>query len=625
MKYRSDIDGLRAVAVLSIVLFHLNAKILPGGFVGVDVFFVISGYLISKIIYSEVEEKIFSLSTFYVRRAKRILPALLSMLCLTSAVAYSQLYPSELVSYAKSVISSALFLSNIYFYETLNYFSPAADEIPLLHLWSLGIEEQFYIFFPLIIIAVCRFWKSAIPWVVASLLLLSVCFSEVILHISPSASFYLLPLRAFELLIGSLIAIQSGQIAKYSFNSNIVALTGAVALLYSICFYNSSMRFPGLAAVLPSLGAALLIVGGARRNFASHLLESKFMVFFGKISYSLYLVHWPLIVFAKRSLPHLNDYAFVGIVFVISTVMAYCNYRWIEQPFRGNRVASQPRTVLGASALSLTILILAASVVVMENGFPKAIDQRSAKALEILQYNPATDYLSGTCFLDPDQIPSLAERSKCLPPRSKATAILWGDSHAIHLYGGLKETFAERGITLGALTGSVCPPILGVDIPARPYCREANDQNFQLISQTRPDILIMTARWYPDPTMVTAFSKTLDKVSALGIKIVVLGESPTYKQSVPIIVARLIKEGKNSFYATSDLDEEVIERAEKAVSEIAEGKPHIRYISVFNTICPNKSCPLTTADEVPMYYDIAHLTPNGSRFFAKELTPLILQ
>ena len=234
MKYRSDIDGLRAIAVLSVVIFHLNVGLLPGGFVGVDIFFVISGYLISKIIYTETGSDSFSIANFYVRRARRILPAFLSVIVATSVAAYCLQYPSELANYAKSVIASALFSANIYFYATLNYFSPSADEIPLLHLWSLGIEEQFYIFFPLIILGFSKFSKRLIPAAIVIMLAASLFFSQQLLSTSPTESFYLLPFRAFELLIGSLIALPALHIKKPPIISLCMFALGMAGLAYPI-------------------------------------------------------------------------------------------------------------------------------------------------------------------------------------------------------------------------------------------------------------------------------------------------------------------------------------------------------------------------------------------------------
>lgn len=625
MNYRSDVDGLRAIAVLSVVLFHLGIGVLPGGYVGVDIFFVISGYLISKIIYSEVEQKTFSIANFYVRRARRIVPGFLSVVGVSFLAAYLMLYPSELVSFSNSVVASTLFSANIYFYSTLNYFSPSANEIPLLHLWSLGIEEQFYIFFPLIVIGCAAVGRKVIPLVVVGLLLVSLVLSQKILSTDPTESFYLLPFRAFELLIGSFIALPSTRFKKSKVVSVMMFGVGILALTYPICFYDNSVAFPGVAAALPCVGAALIILASEQTTFLSRTLGSRPLVFIGKISYSLYLVHWPLIVFARRAYPGANKYCFALIIFLTSVILAFANYRLVEQRFRHANPAAPSRKVLSTAALALFSVVVVSIYVSYHRGFPGATDTRSAKALAFLQYNPSVDYRSGTCFLDPDQRPSSADRSSCMPSGPGRTAILWGDSHAIHLYAGLKETFAHEGISLGVLTASACPPILGIDVAARPYCKEGNDLDFEVISKLRPDILIMTAAWNPAPNVMDALNKTLDKVSLLGIKVVILGESPVYKLSVPTIVADRIRLGNKNLTSEGVLDQATIDNSERAVVEVVLKRADAKYISVFKAVCPKGLCPMTTADETPLHYDITHLTPAGSRYFAKVLTPLILK
>lgn len=625
MKYRSDIDGLRAIAVLSVVIFHLKIGILSGGFVGVDIFFVISGYLISKIIFTELNSGTFSIATFYVRRARRIIPALVSMLLVTSLLSYFLLFPSELKNYANSAIASALFSANIFFFSTLNYFSPSAEEIPLLHLWSLGIEEQFYIFFPLLAILCSKINRTYTAAIITITLLVSLCYSQYMLAIDPTQSFYLLPSRAFELLIGAFIALPILRIKQSAILSHVLFITGILALGYAIVFFNENMQFPGLAAALPCFGTALVILAGERPTRISKTLGWAPLVFFGKVSYSLYLVHWPAIVFAKRYFTHTDPTLLACGIFAGSVVLAWLNYRFIEQRFRHTPAHQQPRIVLSGTATILLTIILIAGFVSYKQGFPNPADGRVNKALAMLQYNPTKDYLSRTCFLDPDQPPTIEERASCLPSTKGKTAILWGDSHAIHLYGGMKETFASRGISLGALTASACPPVLDIDVAARPYCRASNTLDFELITKIRPDILIMTAGWSPDPVTMAALSATLDKASKLGIKIVVLGESPIYKKSVPLIVADRIKSGSQDLNSKLDLDQPVIDSAEKAVSSLVATRTDIRYISVFKAICPNGYCPMATADDIPLHYDIAHLTPEGSKYFAKELTPLIIK
>ncbi|QOY62379.1 acyltransferase [Lysobacter sp. H21R4] len=245
LKYRADIDGLRAIAVLGVLLYHLDAGLVPGGYVGVDVFFVISGFLISKIIYGEIEAGTFSITRFYVRRARRILPALLSVVLFTSVAAMAVLYPTERMEYAKSAVASMLFSANFYFFATLNYFAPAADEIPLLHLWSLGIEEQFYIVFPVLALLLTRLRRRLFTLALGVLFLASLVACIKTLHVDPSRAFYLLPFRAFELLVGSLAALVPATWRPQRLGASSLSWLGIAAIGGAMYGFDKDTPFPG--------------------------------------------------------------------------------------------------------------------------------------------------------------------------------------------------------------------------------------------------------------------------------------------------------------------------------------------------------------------------------------------
>ncbi|KJH87160.1 peptidoglycan O-acetyltransferase [Pseudomonas fluorescens] len=626
MNYRSDIDGLRAIAVLSVVIYHLNIGLLSGGFVGVDIFFVISGYLISKIIYSEVEAGTFSIANFYVRRARRILPAFLSVIIASSIAAYCLLYPSELVNYAESAIAAGLFSANIYFYATLNYFSPSADEIPLLHLWSLGIEEQFYIFFPILIIGLSKISKRLIPAAIILTLAASLFVSQRLLSSDPAESFYLLPFRAFELLIGSLIALPAMRLRLSPATAYGLFVVGVIALVYSIFFYSSNIPFPGVAAALPCVGAALIIMVGEQGGRMSLLLGSRPMVFFGKISYSLYLIHWPLIVFSKRAFPDANEETAAIYIFITATILALVNYRLVERPFRQRRPASGNKSVLIRSAVALGGVVAISGFVSHKNGFPEPSDERLKKALDAMSYNSRDDYLSGRCFLDETQRPDAIEVETCLPKTKLPTrAVIYGDSHAIQFYSGLKPAFEKAGVSLGALTASSCPPYLGVDIPGRPYCKLANYEFLQKIREYQPDIFIITSSWYPAPEFMAGLRRTLEAVDQIKLKrVIVIGQTPTYKRSVPGIVIDRINSNNLDRYSENELDQDYIDNGTQAVIALVKEFKGMQYVSAMDALCPAGRCPLTTPDGYPLLYDNSHFTIAGSEFAAKELAPVLL-
>ena len=702
MLYRSDLDGLRAIGVLAIFIFHLDIGLLPGGFVGVDIFFVISGYLISKNIYEDIGSGVFSISHFYERRAHRILPALISVMAATSIAAYFLLYPIELVSYAKSVIASALFSSNIYFNFALDYFSPSADQIPLLHLWSLGVEEQFYIFLPFILISISKFSKRLIPVSVLILLAISLFFSQKILLNNPQLSFYMLPFRAFELLIGSLIALPFFNVKKDRSYYVSAFVVGVGLLIYSIFFYSNKTSFPGLSALLPCLGAAFVIFSGQRNSgFPGLILSAKPLVFIGKISYSLYLVHWPLIVFGKRVFPNVDKFYFAFLIFVVSIFFAWVNYNFVEQIFRFNKLKMKSKWQLTSAILPLCFFVVVASYTVQKNGFQTSlpqkieqvfeqnppqlnvesqnngvmIDQNMAKSdlkksrnfeivkspevslksqvpdqstanivtatvtvavdpptlqsridqvLAVTAYNPSKDYRSGECFLNPDQDVATADLNFCLPTGSGKKAIIWGDSHAAHLYMGLKKTLADYNISLGQLTASACPPILGIDISVRPYCKDANTIFIRKIAEVQPDLLIITASWPTIPEYLNSFDLTLDEVEKLNIKnVIVIGEGPWFKRSVPMIMVERLKNDSTNFDAIDDLENLKITKSDNAIGKIISARKDMVYISLFKTLCPKGLCPMASQDGKPLIFDVVHLTPEGSAFYSKEITPQI--
>ncbi|HEF4758235.1 TPA: acyltransferase [Pseudomonas putida] len=625
LKYRSDIDGLRAIAVLSVVIFHLGTGLLSGGFVGVDIFFVISGFLISKIIYTETASGNFSITNFYVRRVRRILPGLLSVIIVCSIFAGYLLYPSELVSYAKSAIATALFSANIYFYSTLNYFGQSAVEIPLLHLWSLGVEEQFYILFPLLAITMASSPQRNLRIVILTLLAASLVSSVWLLVIDPSAAFYLLPFRAFEMLIGSALALPKRRISLGKLSSAIACAVGLACIAIAIFCYDKTTLFPGLAALLPCLGAALIIYSGEQENGVSKkVLGNSYLASIGKISYSLYLVHWPIIVFGKRAFPHTDEYTFAALAFALSIFLAYLNYKYIEQNFRQPKSSQHPAKVLGASLISLVGVICFSGLIVYKNGSIESVDARIQKALSYLTYNTKQLYKSGTCFQTAEQDPASVDISSCLPDRKGKKVMLWGDSHAAHYISGLSKTFEQHGYSLGFLTAQSCPPIMGVTVLSNPRCGAFNEMALPVILKEKPEMIIMSAYWMANDITMDLLELTIRRLSDTGIKLVILGEGPIYKFNVPAMVADRIKTGRQDFISSEELEHAFLDNSYNVMRTRFSNRQDVKFVPVMDIICPGYKCPLTTPDGTPTAFDIAHLTKEGSEMFSERLTPAIL-
>jgi peptidoglycan/LPS O-acetylase OafA/YrhL len=623
-RYRPDIDGLRAVAVVSVVLFHLGLKYIPCGFFGVDIFFVISGYLISGHIFAEAASGRFSFTRFYVRRAKRILPAMFVTSLLTALVGYILLFPSELVGFARSLIAAELFASNIYFFDTLDYFSPSAIRIPLLHYWSLGVEEQFYVLFPIAAVAVMRLVPRFLKAAVVVGFVASLAAALALAHAHPALTFYLLPFRAFELLIGSYIALPSAPLPSSGRVASWATVAGLCMIAASLLWPASNAPFAGSVAVLPCVGAALAIWGGSSaQTLPSRLLGARPLVWTGRVSYSLYLVHWPVIVFGTQLMPEMDAYSRMAVLLVASAVLAVLSYRFVEQPVRLNRLLP-PRTVFGAALASVILLVGISGTAVVASGFPARFNGRVNHLVAFLSYNPAQAFREGKCFLRPEQSIADLDELLCTPKDARNEVMLWGDSAAAGLYPGLVEPLRRTGYSLAQATASACPPLLDVDAPDRPHCREFNAGVFDRVIRDRPRILLMASTWGGVAERgFDALEVTLKRLRLAGIDVFVIGPPPVYTTAVPRILADRLLSGQHSVVAADGQLLSYVPAYDERLAGLT-GKMGIPYISLLGALCGSRACPLETDTGSPMEFDVLHFTPDGSDQVAAQILPFIM-
>ncbi|MHC0052528.1 acyltransferase family protein [Actibacterium sp. D379-3] len=372
IEFRPDIDGMRAIAVLSVVVFHMGFSVFSGGYVGVDVFFVISGYLITQDIVNRIAQGRFSLVEFYMRRVRRIFPALFVVLSVSVVAALLILLPSELTRFAKSLIGASMSVSNIVFYRRDSYFGVTSEESPLLHTWSLGVEEQFYLLWPILLILVIRSIGSRylLP-VMAAVILISLVASQALLDTNPTFSFYMLPTRAWELAIGGVLSalVNAKPWLNRYFAGAIVGM-GLGALSYSVFFYTSLTRFPGLSALVPCLGAVAIIYGGQFENPISSIIASRPMTFIGRLSYPLYLVHWPIIVFWELASPREIGLATQILQIVLMFLAAYLILIFVEPPFRRRSATKSKLIFWGTVALVPVIATGFLAVALIKTGGP---------------------------------------------------------------------------------------------------------------------------------------------------------------------------------------------------------------------------------------------------------------
>jgi peptidoglycan/LPS O-acetylase OafA/YrhL len=620
--YRSHIDGLRAIAVLGVVLFHFRATWLPGGFTGVDVFYVISGFLISKRLYTELDQGRCSIGAFYEGRARRILPALLVITALAAIPAWLLLFPGPLVDFARSVVAALTFNANVYYYATTSYFGPAANEIPLLHYWSLGVEQQFYLLFPLVLILAHRASRRAVPWVFAGLLVASLAGSTIVLGRDPAAAFYLLPFRAFELLMGSMLALPGVPLPQTPVLRGSATLLGLVLTLGAMLGMSEATPFPGFAALVPCAGATLILWGGeGPATLVTRLLGVRPLVIIGLISYSLYLVHWPIAVFAPMAIPAIKGsrVLLVGGT-AASILLALLSWRFVEQPVRTNRrVFTRPALAFGAAGLTAALLALAVTTI-SGDGFPAWLDVAANRMLTYQKYDYAPIFRQGECFLRPEQRATELNLVACYPDGTDV--ILFGNSYLAHFYAGLRPLLAERGLTLGMLAGSACRTLPGVETSRRPNCRELFDISLKAILTRPPAVVVLGGHHVADADNNALLDQLVDQLAAAGIRVVVLGPVPVFSGSVPAILAKRIRNGNPTLLSGADL-----EGRTRAIDDVLKahftGRKSVTYVSILAAVCPDDQCPLG-AGRVPYHFDQVHLTREGSAHYAARLVDWLL-
>ncbi|WP_349971470.1 acyltransferase family protein [Pseudomonas caspiana] len=440
MKYRAEIDGLRALAVIPVILFHAGFKYFEGGFVGVDVFFVISGYLITTIILNDLKDGDFSLAGFYERRARRILPALIVVIGVCLPVATALMLPGEVIAFGESVISALTFIANMFFWRETGYFDTQAALKPLLHTWSLAVEEQYYIFFPLLILAVFRFDKRKIAPVIILLAILSLAFSQWSLNRRPEIAYFFLPSRAWEILVGAIAAYyalhHAGKTRLQPMIRQVLAGLGVVLVMSSILFYGKATEFPGLNAIPPVIGTALILLFAQRDTWVGQILAAKPLVGCGLISYSSYLWHQPIFAFARLAFETVSPLYYVGLI-AITFVLGYLTWRFIESPFRRRGVVGKSRFKI-ATLGSYTAVTIFCVILFTTKGFVSFYSPEN-QPLASLESKKSGDYVSAR--FAPLQL-------KPFDSRPLPKVLIIGDSYAQDLVNALYESGLASEINL---------------------------------------------------------------------------------------------------------------------------------------------------------------------------------
>ncbi|WP_428990235.1 acyltransferase family protein [Methylocapsa aurea] len=462
-RYRRDIDGLRAVAIVPVVLFHAGVETFSGGYIGVDVFFVISGYLITKMISDELNAGAFSILRFYERRMRRILPALTVVVAISLALGWIFLLPLSYRSLANSAIATAAFASNIYFWRQTGYFEQATELFPLLHTWSLAVEEQFYIGFPLLVLLLRPMGRTTLAVVTAGAACVSFALSAWAVDTHPSAAFFFLPTRAWELALGALLALGAAPIGTSRYLREFVAAVGLLSIVIPVIAYSRTTRFPGLAALPPCLGAAAVIWAGQSASdqcTISKLLGLRWMAFIGLISYSLYLWHWPILVFARHMTAsiHLDPMTATAAI-ALATFLAIVSWRYVETPFR-NRALWRPSIIFTAGGLAASSIVAAALAIVLLNGAPWRFEEKVLRlAAGGDDFSPKGKACMNLPYSDGDI------DSECrlgVADGRPMEFLLWGDSHAAAIVPAMDIVAERAGVSGGFAVYQVCPALTDV-------------------------------------------------------------------------------------------------------------------------------------------------------------------
>jgi peptidoglycan/LPS O-acetylase OafA/YrhL len=469
MQYRREIDGLRAVAVVPVILYHAGIAPFGGGYVGVDVFFVVSGYLITGILLDELSRGDFSLLRFYERRARRILPALFVVMAVSVPFGWYWMRPDQLEDFGLSIAATSLFASNVLYAQQSGYFAPAAELKPLLHTWSLAVEEQYYLIFPLLLMAVWRAGRCIVVGCLVVLALASLAMCEIGLRAAPSDAFYLIPFRAWELLAGSLVAFHQAQAGQKQHSG--LALLGLAMICAAVFAFDDMTPMPGLFALLPVGGTVLVIAFAAGKNAAARLLGQPLLVGTGLVSYGAYLWHNPILAFARiRSVAEPALPVMIGLV-ALTFGLAVLTVRVIEMPVRHRTFAplATRRRVFAASAVATVLMVVVGVGFDRMDGAPLRIAPNGKPWSELavdgrLAPNPGLGFACGRSVEASAADPACRTGN---PPRM----LLWGDSYAMHLAQALQSS--HRALPFVQMTKSQCAPILGI-APDRSETRWSN-------------------------------------------------------------------------------------------------------------------------------------------------------
>ena len=636
--YRPDIDGLRALAILPVVFFHAGIAFFPGGFVGVDIFFVISGYLITNILLKDIGKQEFSVVQFYNRRIRRIFPALFFVLFSSTVFALWILLPSELENFGESLTAASLFYSNYHFMFDSNYFSAAAETKPLLHMWSLAVEEQFYIIFPIFLYLITKYAPRNFGYIVLGVFIFSLLFSVFLVAKTPDYAFYSTAARAWELMVGSLIAIFPRSIKLKSQAVHILSLSGLAMICYSVFFFSDSTVFPGFNALFPCFGAALILYTGniSKQTFVSKLLSNPAFRFIGLISFSLYLWHWPILVYYQMySTTPLSNTEVLTII-IASILLATLSWKFVEEPFRTNkRWLGKFPLFIGGSGLIVIGVLVGFSLFLLD-GLPDRFTLSVHQILGAKKDVPKRTYCSINALANNDILGCTIGDKEA----GEVSFVVWGDSHGAAILPAIDKSAKnsdKKGVYIGA---GGCIPLLGTTQVRQGYesCPAKAEALIEYLNvHLEVKQVLLVSRWaiyamgerflsekghtvyIKDDETVNfsldenkrvfeeALEKTIKQLHDMERDIIIVNQVPELTRLAPETAARALVLGQEIDLRTKRSQYDT--RQEFVLQQIQKNqkKYQIKIIDPASTMCDKDYC-IANDKEIPIYRDTNHLT-----------------
>ncbi len=650
--YRPEIDGLRAVAIIPIILFHAGYETLSGGYVGVDVFFVISGYLITSIILNQLNQDRFSFLDFYVRRAKRILPALFLVLLVSIPFAVDLMLPSALKDFGRSLISVATFSANFYFRDSTNYFAPSSDQIPLLHTWSLAVEEQFYILYPASLYFLWRKKRDRALLIVSIAAMLSFALSLLGSRNFPTSNFYLLPTRAWELLLGAVAAFlerkSTATVLDKTLTADGLSLVGLGSIVYSVFALDDQVAFPGAYALFPVVGTFLFILYSRRGSVSQALLSARPAVYIGKLSYSLYLWHFPVIVFAGFVRLRTDIYPGPASLILLTGALSILSFNLVENPIRYSKL--KKHKLIASSVLASFAFLTVGYTISNHTDFYKKYNESQISFLANLsepQYEQNWDKCSNTDI----ERPCMGGDRGAL-----ASVVLIGDSHAFTLFHPLSDELSKKHEKLILYSDGNCPPILAnEDERHSDDCLARNRKIYEaILKDKRVEAIVLVARWdwyiegrpfdnqrggigdksseflgklksesQREFLVSELYAETFESLSRTGKKVVIVDSIPEAGWNVPRKILSLLDDGTKQSVDLSYAYQTYLNRNRhfSSLLEKFRERANVNVVEPSAVLCRTfvkDQCALTL-NGAPLYMDDNHVTGVGAALISRQI------